>query len=560
MYETLPFNKIKTNAWLSSLVDLIAQIKATLTTPNSGPEMPSCPVPLRVCELHLQHDIFSRMSQLSTRLQIGGRLFPRLMMTINFLYSYLINETNSPSARDATINEISNDSMYFVSKSLAMTNHWLGVYDNKISFRYCLYRELATIMIATASVGHKICSQEGPDEDTKSFYLQLHGTMVDVCEEFQRLLNSHNDTIDSSQSFDVIAMSMSPFKPILQLRLSENIASYRNILFYKLLSLGKLVYSLSQCYNADIIPREGLILLQMLKQITKRSTNDLNGVIVELSISQLFELMCRNFRYTYQTSEVKKEFKTIIKLCEQWLKLDSSELDDSILLCIQKQLIKLQLFIKTITRHSIVGIHGDSDDDEGDPEEIVNRTSFRVVNSIPYHDMFEKLGHIRDKLDIRSLVIEETNINLLSTYLFWVEKTLEVLVMRIDLTKWTKGIFEEPIRLNENFSKELLLSLDWIEDAGTAIAAMHSIFQLTFIDKHVKEDEALDWLSSKFIFPFPPSIMDPKEQERATQCIQEAALKWKIEYQRIIDDLNENSSKSTEISIPSLSMLSLFCK
>jgi hypothetical protein len=78
---------------------------------------------------------------------------------------------------------------------------------------------------------------------------------------------------------------------------------------------------------------------------------------------------------------------------------------------------------------------------------------------------------------------------LLMTYLFWVEKTVEIQILRNELSAYCQGRIEGFIF--RGVFHALMSSLQWIEELGTTVSITYSIFQNKVIDEEVTAERAI---------------------------------------------------------------------
>jgi hypothetical protein len=182
-----------------------------------------------------------------------------------------------------------------------------------------------------------------------------------------------------------------------------------------------------------------------------------------------------------------------------------------------------------------------------------------IVGKIPFKQLFCTLEAILPlyPLDKSKLELQGTNMEMLLTFLFWVEKLLEVQMMRHELITAMKGRVEEPIYLSgDNILSKLLMSFKWIEDLGITVSTTYSIYRHNVIDKQINTKDALTWLLSQSIFPMPAACAS-QEQERAATTLIHLASEWKAAYSKMVNEIVEKNQTS-KISFPSV--FQLFCK
>jgi hypothetical protein len=569
MYEPKSLSKATAQSWTKCFVSLLSSI----TTCQNDMESPrirqtdDLQTLMKDCELFVMSDIYNKLHTICYGLQDREIYLLHHLMDLSTTLHEIINDNlNSPSSSSLVISKIAYDSLDCVSQSLGMKNHWIGLYVGQISSQSYLHHQLATIMLAVAAKGKSICPYRynfSPITKTmKQFYFKFYAFGETLCQELQNHITLQiKDEMESHSDFREYALYIAEFKPVLQIYYGEDRRQMQHhYKSYIILSLTKLTFSLARC-NSNSNKPEGILLLDILSKIYKEcSHNNFHDVTFELLVYQ--QLLNISNGLIFTDSNAKEDLPTLSALWDQWIKLYSSECKNAIITSLLRQLLKIQLFIRLLEYkiyrkgEAVTLQYGDSG--KWVPQFKANPQ--RITNNAPCDQLYDKLQKTLSVLDTNSLNCPGINFNMLVTYLFWMEKTLEVQMMRYELITPIDGVLEEKyVKLSETFLDAQLASIEWIEEVGMHVSAMSSIFKLEFSDKEVTENDAVTWLLSESTISF-SSNCGPEHQIRATQCMKEVALKWKAEYTIIVNAAIEKESltKHTVQSLPSV--FSMFCR
>jgi hypothetical protein len=571
MYELQSLSKMTTHAWIQSTVSLLSSLSTT--QPNLEFDIkPQIRQTDRLqtlmgdCELCVMRDIHYKVYTICYRFNNDKiDLLNRLMIISKSLHDILIDHANLPSSSTPLVHKIVQEALHCVSHSLAMKNYWIGLYIGDISPQSCAHHELATILSDIASLGRIICSyrrnaNSSPQEE-EQFYLEFYSLGKTLCHELQTILVGLTSNHEKkSPVLGEYTLHMARFKPLLQIYYGQDQLMKGHFKSHIVVSLSKFTDSIYLRINNSSNP-EGILLLKTLNRIYNEcAPNNVHDATFELLVYQQLLNIAKGLQFRHSTA--KEDLQKVIKLWNQWMKLNRSYWESKMILPL-RQLLKINMFILLLEnninnskRESETLWYGDSDKRVPKFKPKVQR----ITSNIPCDQLYDKLHQVLDQLDTNSTNRTQTNLEMLSTYLFWVEKTLEVQMMRYELITPIEGLVKkESVKLSETCLDALLGSLEWIEEKGMYVSAMSSIFKLAFIDKEVTDHDALAWLDSEPIFSFSSSC-GPEEQIRAIQCMKEVALKWKAEYTTIVDkDIQEETlTKDRVHSLPSV--FSLFCK
>jgi hypothetical protein len=248
--------------------------------------------------------------------------------------------------------------------------------------------------------------------------------------------------------------------------------------------------------------------------------------------------------------EDAEDLNTIVELKTEWCALLSNQEDVAALNICQRKVIKLQVLIMAIH-------HKCKDMDESDDicKSAVTRANhvLTVVAKINCNKIRQQLQRLQEiPCEPSNWSMDGTNMELLVTYLFWLEKTLEVQMLRFELITPIEGRIDSCIILKEPFLVTLLGSLDWVEEIGLMVITMYSIIHYNVVEDEnlIPVEDVYSWLSAELRYP--SSVMfSAEEQEKAIQIMTEVSVQWQAEYNNIVNKaIDETNAKN--ISLPTV--------
>jgi hypothetical protein len=284
--------------------------------------------------------------------------------------------------------------------------------------------------------------------------------------------------------------------------------------------------------------------------------NNIDTNKIEIAFLMIELLRYINVQFHVQHKFFGLEVEQIIGTYAKWWKLLSNpfEAKISIISSILQKLCRIELLLefmnKVLVQQSFMS------DEQQSTLDI-----HRIFNNIPCHGMSEKLEMLLslNQMEISEIKLKGTNMECLMTYLFWVEKTLEIQIMRRELITCIDGRLQESMFLDRSVVDTFLSSIQWIEELGMTISTNYSTFQHNLIDKEVTAEQASTWLLSKSSLPIPVT-WGTEEQNRATRCMFEVASKWKAEYIKMVNTAVEQKSKKTVLDESFSNIFQLFCE
>jgi hypothetical protein len=204
---------------------------------------------------------------------------------------------------------------------------------------------------------------------------------------------------------------------------------------------------------------------------------------------------------------------------------------------IELKLLKIQLMITKLKRC----LDNANDDDRKVLKQMIAGSIQEVsqrMDCIPWKTMLTMISALNseasrsDTLDCAST---ECNLTLLSAFVFWVEKLLEIALMRSEAICEIDLCRSAVISLDQSFLEKWLPKFDWIHDKALTVARLFSYFQDDLCSERCNKEKALIWLCKKVSSPHFLNIFDNGDQSRATQEVICLANEWYCEYRKVIE-------------------------
>jgi hypothetical protein len=509
----------------------------------------SSPSYIENCKLWLQQDIVFKLHHLLLNYRIEHLRL--ITSSLRDIFKTMADET----PKTEIINALIHETRLFAYEPLGMTRYLVLGLDGDISWYSrpsYLHRELVGAMIAAADVGDLYCSVVIKDNNPNKINVchELYAFLKNLCFALRAELES-----DRLLLADGAMLSISSFKPLLQLHYSEEHRTKDQLQDYLIYSFVKVGNSLRKNQNKIEGEPEELTIIQMLHQLFTNAMMPKQQQIDALGVTIIMaELLCNLLELFHASDnfegEDAEDLNTIVELKTEWCALLSNQEDIAALNICQRKVIKLQVLIMAI-HHKCKGM----DDSDDICKSVVTRANhvLTVVAKINCNKIRQQLQHLQQiPCEHNDWPIDGTNMELLVTYLFWLEKTLEVQMLRFELISPIEGRICSSITLDEPFLVTLLGSLDWVEEIGLMVTTMYSIIHYNVVGDEIliPVEDVYTWLSAELRYP--SSVMfSAEEQEKAIQIMKDVSLQWQAEYYSIANKaIDETNSK--EISLPSL--------
>jgi hypothetical protein len=413
-------------------------------------------------------------------------------------------------------------------------------------------------MTSVAEIGYAYCKPDkletlGQQPNKTDKYDELYTFLKNLC--FAATFQLEASMTEQLVDMDDNMLSISTFKPLLQLHLYAGYKSeyqLRDLLIYSFTKVGN---SLARMLLPKVTGHQTeQTLIKMLHSLFTKSMMPSNMTVETIQFSLCLAELLQHLLQTFSANDgiSEEEVQVIAELQAQWHRAVSNRSDSATfqyaLESCQMKLMKIRLFMLMLSHLMNSKLY------ECDMRaDIIARANLvvKAISSIPCDAISQQLQRIQDSHHGTNAWSKTgTNMHMLGTFLFWVEKTLEVQIMKYELVQPIEGRLEKPTYLSEPFLVTLVLSLDWIEEVGCTVSTMHSIFQsFNRINGGSEVDERFAWLSAKS--QYAPCVMfGVEEQEKATQIMQEVSLQWKAEYDRRIH--NEVYYTETSKNLPNV--------
>jgi hypothetical protein len=576
--QSVLYRKMATETWIKSFPSVIDQIMAiymNLDIFNEANIRRTAELPILIsdCQACLLHDIYTHVQYLCHNSMDNTRyssVYASSLGKLSRLHKLVLRKQLSPSTSIEVLYTIAKESINFAYQAIAMKNYLLGFVCDRYSQQCYLHQELGTALVAVAEAGLRTCLTFPiePLVETHSIRFQtcqeLYAIAKRVYQEALLMLN-FTERRESNRHVRRHSLYTVSFKPLLQLYFSPESKTAPQLKDTLIFSLGELIHSFR---DMDITAtEEQLSLTKTLHKVITHSfmtANMKTNTMVATALLMLDLLKNMIFKCHLGINSLGPDLQKIITVCNRWWEIQTNQTDgiSSVLL---QQLVKIQLLIEITNQKELRTLPSLS---SASTVSMLHQSFTRdeihhIVKAIPCDKIDHKLEAMASLLTgmetTEDVGLQETNMELLATYLFWVEKTLEVQIMQYEITTCIEGRLEEPVNFGDEVLTTLLSPLRWIEEIGATASTTYSIFQHKLIDEEITEEQASTWLLSKSIFQI-PAAWGQEEQERATQCMIEAASKWQAEYKSVVNEGVEKALK-TEVSQQSLPYIfQLFCE
>jgi hypothetical protein len=225
-----------------------------------------------------------------------------------------------------------------------------------------------------------------------------------------------------------------------------------------------------------------------------------------------------------------------------WSALCESNIDASLLtpvqMClheIELKLVKIQLMV-TKLKHCQ---HHVKNDNEALKQRISGpfQDVSRRMDCIPWESMISMVSLLKSeasKSDALDSGSKESNLTLLSAFVFWVETLLEITLMRSEAIGEIDLCRDGDVSFDQSFLEKWLHKFGGIHEKALTITRLFSYFQDYLVSENCDKDKALIWLSDKVSSSYLLKMFCNDDKKCVIEEVACLAHEWHSEYRKVI--------------------------